>query len=171
MAGVAPESLDDLAARLRRLEDEAAIRRLLLTYGPSADAGLVASAARVWLEDGVYDWDAGAPPYEDRAAVQAMLEGDTHQGLIGSGVAHFAGPALIELEGDRATALTYSLIMRRDADQGRHYLWRVSAARWDLERHDGAWGVRRRTNRLMDETGAGRLLFGQALGEMFGEDA
>ncbi|WP_238434796.1 MULTISPECIES: hypothetical protein [unclassified Frankia] len=29
-----------LEARLRRVEDEAAIRRLILTYGPAADAGL-----------------------------------------------------------------------------------------------------------------------------------
>jgi hypothetical protein len=167
----AGEGLEDLAARIRRLEDEAAIRRLVSTYGPAADAGLAARAAGVWLEEGEYDWDGGAPPYLGRSAVQGMLEGETHQGIIGGGAAHFAGPALIDLDGDRATALTYSLVMRYEADSGRFYLWRVSAARWDLERDGASWGVRRRTNRLLDGNGAGRTLFGEALGEIFGEEA
>ena len=163
------ESLVELTARIGALEDEAAVRRLILTYGPAADAGHAPRAAALWLEDGVYDWDEGALPHQGRLAVQAMLDGDTHHGLIRDGVAHFAGPPLIHLDADRATALTYSLIMRRQAEGGRFFLWRVSAARWDLERVDGAWAVRRRTNRLLDETGAGRILLGSTLNEVFGE--
>ncbi|MHB1584325.1 MAG: nuclear transport factor 2 family protein [Acidimicrobiales bacterium] len=157
----------DLSERVARIEDELAIRHLVLTYGPSADAGLADRAASVWLPDGEYDWDADGTPHQGREAVEAMLLDDGHQGLIRSGVAHFAGPPLIEVDGDRATALTYSLIMRREPDTGRFYLWRVSAARWDLERRSGTWGVRRRVNRLMDETGAGRTLFGDTLAERF----
>ena len=43
---------------MRRLEDESAITKLLMTYGPSADAGLTSLAGQLWLDDGVYDWDA-----------------------------------------------------------------------------------------------------------------
>jgi hypothetical protein len=153
---------EELLARLGRVEDELAIGRLILTYGPAADAGLAARAASVWSEDGEYDWDADGSPYMGRAAVEAMLRADRHLGIIGGGAAHFAGPPLIHLDGDRAMALTYSLIMRRDADHGRFYLWRVSAARWDLERDGGSWRVRRRTNRLLDETGVGRTLLADA---------
>jgi hypothetical protein len=171
MAGVdAGMGMKDLAARVRRLEDEGAIRRLVLTYGPAADAGLADRAAGVWLEDGEYDWDGEGSTYLGRSAVQNMLEGEVHQGIIGGGAAHFAGPALIDIDGDRATALTYSLVMRHEADTGRFYLWRVSAARWDLERHGASWGVRRRTNRLLDPKGAGRMLFGETLEEIFGEE-
>jgi hypothetical protein len=162
--------LEQLEARLRRVEDELEIRRLILSYGPAADAGVASRAASAWLEQGVYDWDANQVPFEGRAAVQAMLEGENHQRLIGRGVAHFAGPPLIDLDGDRATALTYSLIMRRGAGAERFFLWRVSAARWDLERDGASWAVRCRTNRLLDETGAGRQLFGAALQEMFEEE-
>jgi SnoaL-like domain len=156
-----------LETRLRAVEDELAIRRLILSYGPAADAGLTALAASVWAPDGVYDWDAAGAPYQGRDAVDAMLQSDQHQGLIRAGVAHTAGPPLIDLDGDTATALTYSLIMRREEEGGRYYLWRVSAARWDLARDGDGWAVRRRTNRLLDDTGGGRELLGAALREAF----
>ena len=167
MTAASPEGLAD---RVRAIEDELAIRRLILSYGPAADAGLTARAASLWVDDGQYDWDGGKVPYEGRGAIKGMLDGDTHQGLIADGAAHFAGPPLIDLDEDRATALTYSLIMRHEAGSGRFYLWHVSAARWELERVGDSWAVRRRENRLLDETGAGRMLLGRTLEEMFGEE-
>jgi hypothetical protein len=161
------QTVDELRARLRRVEDELAIQQVILSYGPAADAGLTSFAASVWLQDGVYDWDADGDPHEGSAAVDRMLQGDNHQGLIAKGAAHFAGPPLIDIDGDHATALTYSLIMRRE--DGRFSLWRVSAARWDLERAGSSWRVRRRTNRLLDDSGRGRDLFGTTLQSMFGE--
>ena len=161
------EPLDELSARVRRLEDESAIQRLVMSYGPAADAGLTASAASLWLEDGVYDWDADGVPHAGSTAVDEMLQGDGHQGLIARGVAHFAGPLLVDVDGDRATALNYSLIMRREDD--RFFLWRVSAVRWDVERAGSSWKVRRRTNRLLDASGAGRHLFNDTMTEVFAE--
>ena len=127
-----------LQIRLSHLEDRAAITQLILSYGPAADAGLASFAGRLWLEDGIYDWDAEGEPHQGCAAVEAMLKSDGHQGLMARGVAHFGGPPVIEIHGDRATALNYSLIMRNEGD--RFYLWRVSAVRWDLERADSAGG-------------------------------
>jgi len=111
------DELAELKVRLRRLE-ESAINRLIMSYGPAADAGLTTVAGQLCSSDG-----------------------------------------------DSATALNYSLIMRREGD--RFYLWRVSAVRWDLTRLESGWRVRRRTNRLLDETGVGRQLFGDALNELF----
>ena len=161
------DALAELRDRVRRLEDESAITKLVMSYGPAADAGLTSFAGQLWLDDGEYDWDADGAPYQGGDAVDAMLQGDGHQGLIARGVAHFAGPLLIDLDGDRATALNYSLIMRREED--RHFLWRVSAVRWELERAGARWRIRRRTNRLLDQTGAGRELFGKTLQELFEE--
>src|SRR6478735_8820199 len=51
--------LDD---RLRRLEDESAIQRLIMPYGPAADAGMATFAGDLWSEDDAYDWDADGQP-------------------------------------------------------------------------------------------------------------
>jgi hypothetical protein len=162
-----PDVLGALQKRVRELEDESAITKLVMSYGPAADAGLTAFAGQLWVEDGVYDWDAAGEPHQGGAEVDAMLQGERHQGLIGRGVAHFAGPLLIDLDGDRATALNYTMVMRRE--EGRYFLWRVSAVRWDVVRVDARWRIRRRTNRLLDETGVGRGLFGDTLRELFDE--
>ena len=138
-----------------------------MSYGPAADACLASFAGALWLEDGVYDWDADGKPHEGSAAVAAMLEGDHHRGLVAQGVGHFAGPPLIDVDGDHATVLTYSLIMRRESD--RFFLWRVSAVRWDLERVDARWRIRRRTNRLLDASGNGHRLFRDSLQGLFEE--
>jgi len=161
------DGFEELQARLSCLEDESAIAKLILSYGPAADAGLTSFAGQLWAEDGVYDWDADGEPHRGSTAVDSMLRSDGHQGLIARGVAHFAGPPLVEVDGDQATAITYSLIMRSEGD--RFFLWRVSAVRWDLERVHALWRVQRRTNRLLDASGGGRELFGASLGELFEE--
>ena len=160
---------EDLQIRLCRLEDTAAITQLILSYGPAADAGLASFAGRLWSEDGIYDWDAEGVAHQGCSGVAAMLESEGHQGLMAGGVAHFGGPPVIEIHGDRATALNYSLIMRNEGD--RFYLWRVSAVRWDLERADSRWRVRGRSNRLLDASGRGSRMFRESLPEMFEEAA
>ena len=119
----------------------------------------------LWTEDGAYDWDADGDPHLGSGGVEAMLRSDVHQRLIATGVAHFSGPPLIEIDGDYGTALNYSMVMRRDGD--RFFLWRVSAVRWDLERAGTRWRVGRRTNRILKEFGGGRQLFEGALKELF----
>ena len=162
--------LEEFEARLRRVEDELAIQHVILTYGPAADGGVTDRAGALWADDGAYDWDPSTPPLEGPEAVAAMLAGKQHQGLIANGVAHFAGPPLIELDGDRATALSYSFVLRRDDDQ-RVYVWRLGAARWEFTRVDGSWRIHRRIHRQLDETGAGRELFGDTLRAGFAGDA
>jgi hypothetical protein len=161
--------LDEIVARLERVEDELAIRRVILSYGPAADAGETARAGSLWADDGEYDWDPAQAALQGPGAVQHMLEGKGHQSLIGEGVAHFAGPPLIEVDGDRATALSYSFVLRRDAEAQRIYVWRLGAAHWEFARVDGGWRIHRRTHRQLDETGAGRELFGDTLRGGFGE--
>ena len=65
--------------------------------------------------------------------------------------------------------MNYSLIMRREGD--RHYLWRVSAVRWDVERSGSVLAGPAPHNRLLDASGAGSKLFAESLQELFGEGA
>ncbi|CAN5705447.1 hypothetical protein BH11ACT6_BH11ACT6_17430 [soil metagenome] len=46
-------TIADLQERVNRLEDESAITRLIMSYGPAADAGLTSFAGQLWLEDGL----------------------------------------------------------------------------------------------------------------------
>jgi hypothetical protein len=164
------DRIEELEERLRRVEDELAIRNLLLSYGPAADAGLAEAAASAWAPDGTYDWDATAPPFLGRDDIAAMLRSGAHHHLLDTGVAHVAGPPLIELDRDHATALGYTMVLRRDTEAGRFFLWRVSAARWELERCHGSWVIRRRTHRLLDGRLAAREVFDPASSEASPED-
>jgi hypothetical protein len=44
-----------LEARLRVLEDQAALAQLVASYGPAVDSGAADAAAGLWHEDGVFD--------------------------------------------------------------------------------------------------------------------
>ena len=147
----------DLAARIALLEDREAIRDLIARYGPLADAGDCAGAAALWTDDGVYEV-GGFGSYTGRAAIQALLEGESHQGLIHGGAAHVLSPPVIDLDGDRATARTYSVVFRKSGDNWEAH--RASANMWHLVRVAGEWKVARRINQLLDGTAEARALIG-----------
>lgn len=147
----------DLAARIALLEDREAIRELIARYGPLADAGDCAGAAALWTDDGVYEV-GGFGSYTGRAAIQALLEGEGHQGLIHGGAAHVLSPPVIDLDGDRATARTYSVVFRKSGDNWEAH--RASANMWHLVRVAGEWKVARRVNQLLDGSADARTLIG-----------
>jgi hypothetical protein len=51
----AEDQIAALEPRLRRVEDELAIGRLMASYGPLVDAGDADAVAGLWAEDGEYD--------------------------------------------------------------------------------------------------------------------
>jgi ketosteroid isomerase-like protein len=51
----AEDRIAALEQRLRRVEDELAIGRLMASYGPLVDAGDADAVAGLWAEDGEYD--------------------------------------------------------------------------------------------------------------------
>ena len=137
--------IEALERRVQTLEDELALLRLMTSYGPAVDTGDGEAAARLWLEDGVYDPD-GPGALEGRSAIEAMLAGERHQSLV-PGCAHLNGPAIVQIHGDRATAVGYSQVYATTA--GKHRLFRMAANRWEFVRTPDGWKVERRTNRVL----------------------
>lgn len=145
-----------LEARVRALEDELAIHRLIVQYGLAVDAGDAEGGAAVFAPDGVYDTDVGV--MDGRDAVAAMVRGARHQSMVGH-CAHQLGPAVVRVDGDRAEALGYSRVYL-EGPAGTH-VYRVSANRWELRRRDGGWLIDRRTTRRLGHAEALSLFRGR----------
>jgi SnoaL-like domain len=139
--------MDDTAKRLGALEDRAAIADLIASYGPLADTGNGEALAQLWVEDGEYEI-GGFGSVKGRAALAEMLESETHRDLMERGCAHVLSPHTITLSGDQATAIGYSIVMRKAGET--YELWRVSANRWFLVRTADGWRVKRRENTTLD---------------------
>jgi len=148
-------SLPELAQRLRRVEDELALYRLIAAYGPAVDAGDGERAASLWCEDGDYVV-GGLDAWHGQQEIAGMVAGQMHQSLILAGAAHVMGLPQIELDGDRAVAVTYSRLYLREGEGFR--VARVSVNRWEFERASDGWRIRRRINRLLDGSASARQL-------------
>jgi uncharacterized protein (TIGR02246 family) len=149
--------------RLQRLEDLEAIRALIARYGPLADAGRAADVAELWTEDGVYEV-GNFGTASGRNEIAALIESETHRGLMKQGCAHILPTPAIVLEGNRAVATGYSIVLRNTGDSWEP--WRVSANRWELARqNDGSWLVTKRVNQPLDGNEKARALLG-SLGEL-----
>jgi hypothetical protein len=146
-AGDLTGQLAELRERIGVLEDELAVRRVIAAYGPAVDSGDSAATGALWTREAVYDMDVGV--LDGRDEITAMVDGPVHQEIIGGGSAHAIGPAVVDLHGDEATAITYSQLFRGDG-KGGFWIWRVAANRWELARTPEGWRVVRRTTRLLD---------------------
>lgn len=158
------DALARLQARVTRLEDREEIARLVARYGPAVDSGSAVEVAGLWQEDGTYAFSMGddLSLLAGRAGLEEMVRGPHHQGIILGGAGHFLGPAHIEVDGDRAVATGYSVLVRHDADTERYYVDRLAANRWELRRTASGWLVERRVNQLLDGRPAARELLGAA---------
>ncbi|MDI3388491.1 nuclear transport factor 2 family protein [Streptomyces sp. B-S-A8] len=143
---LAADGLATLEARLRRLEDERDIARLMTSYGPLVDSGCAAEVAGLWEPDGVYDIDELY--LSGRDEIDAMVRSAAHQGWIRAGCAHVVGPPHITVDGDTAVAVCHSLMVVHD--EGRYVVRRATANHWRLRRSDTGWLVTTRTNRILD---------------------
>ena len=125
--------------------DLEAIRNLIASYGPLADAGDAQGVAALWEGNGEYDV-GGFGIAKGRAEIAALITSDTHQQLMADGCAHILSPHHIALDADNAKATGYSTVYRNRG--GEPVAWRVARNEWQLRRQaDGRWLVARRINR------------------------
>ncbi len=135
-----------LEARLRRLEDEAAICRLIFSWGPAADTANGEAAGALWTEDAVLETEARQT--QGAAAVLTMINSDGQHSLVSQGCAHVHGFPIVQVDGDEATAVNYSRVYLH-TDDG-YEIWRVSANNWGFRRTADGWRATRRTVHVID---------------------
>lgn len=140
--------------RLRKLEDQAEILRIVASFGPCADSLDGDGLAALWSEDGVYDF--GGVPLRGEKMLRDLVDLPSHRAFVETGCAHVLSLPRIDVDGDRAVAVNYSRVYVRAGDGWE--IARVSANRWDLVRCEHGWRVESRRTRLVDEPEAWRLL-------------
>jgi len=153
------ERLAAVEARLQQLEDQAAVLRLVCSWGPAVDTGSSREAGELWDDGGVLESDLSR--LEGPSAVEAMVESDGQQALIREGCAHVQTSPIVTVDGDDAVVTTYSQVFIHGADE--HRVWRVSANRWECRRTPAGWKLTKRVNHVVDGSPSARDLLARAL--------
>lgn len=158
--------VEELTARLVRVEDELNVHRLIVRYGFAVDCGDADATMALFTEDTVFEVGAvgtGLDPSRDpvftmngREAVGAMVRSDTHQNLLPNS-AHTPGPIVVEVDGDTAHATGYTRIYHREEDGG-YRLFRIAVNDWDLVKRAGRWQIARRRSEIVGTTAAQGLM-------------
>lgn len=138
--------MNEIEVRVERLEKRLALYDLIASYGPAVDSGSAEVVARLWAEDGIYDF--GDAVLTGRTAVEKMVRSPAHQQLIDHGAAHLIGFPQVQIDGDHAVVIGYSQVAR--FQDGGFELWRVSANRWMLDWDGRRWKVRSRQAYVLD---------------------
>lgn len=159
MSDSTEERFEQLTRRIERVEDELAIHRLIVRYGLAVDAGEAEAAMELFTRDTLYEVRAagtgtGGDPGQTlvmrgRAAVGEMVRSEAHQKLLPN-AAHTIGPAVVNVDGDTATATGYTRIYHREGDDFR--MFRMAVNHWELVKQEGRWWVHRRYSQVLGES-------------------
>ena len=134
-----------LEQRVQRMEDESAIRRMLIEYGAFLDAKDYRAYAALFAPDGV--WQGGFGTFTGPAAVEAMLTanlGAPEAGFVNKTNFHMLTNPLIAIDGDRAHVESKYLFWTASPDNRPTPLL---AGRYldEFVRVGGEWKIARRT--------------------------
>jgi SnoaL-like domain len=105
LAAGEPAAPPAIEARLRLIEDQMAIERLLKEYGRTLDARDFAAYAALFAHDG--EWKGALGTYRGPAAIQAAMEKiftDAAADIPKGRNFHVMSNFIIDVHGDRATA-------------------------------------------------------------------
>jgi uncharacterized protein (TIGR02246 family) len=132
--------------RLQRVEDELAIRRVLVDYSATQDAHDYEGYAALFAKNG--EWVNGKNVHKGREAILKMLVdlyGAPPPGYVNSESFHITSNPQVNVNGDRATARSrHLLVMRGPKGEPTPAL----AGRYEDEfiREDGKWKILRRVD-------------------------
>lgn len=153
-SGEAP-GLDEVLARLRRLEDERAIEQTIYAYGDAIDTESHERWLALFTDDGRFAWrpapgDTRASAPEDGWVFDLQGKTALRRWAVDEGGIqdfghenHVSRPVMfVSLEPDRAETLTWYLILRCQA--GVTTVISTGRFRDRLVRQDGTWLIRER---------------------------
>jgi len=167
-----------LQARLKRLEDESALRELLSKYGLAADLDLRDEYRDLFTEDAFIDIAGRQPPgvFEGRDAIlEQFFDGSQLRSMTGYCQHHaYSGPMVFHIDGDEAVAEGYSIVYvvsdreKRQVRAGHtfHQAIHVTSAninRWTFRRVDGRWKITGRVNRMLGDVEESRRVVARVL--------
>ena len=144
--GLAQASNLTVEQRLRRVEDELAIQRVLVEYAARQDARDYPGYAALFAKNG--EWVNGKNAYKGRDAILKMLNdlyGPTPAGFVNNDSYHISTNFQVDVNGDRATVRSrHLLVMRGPKGEPTPSL----AGRYEDEfiREDGQWKILRRVD-------------------------
>lgn len=162
------DAIEQLTQRLTAVEDELAIRNVIVRYGLAADCGDIKAASTLFTKDTRYE--CGAPDtgrqdgdgfaqatliMEGREAILAMLAGPEHQSFLPN-CAHTNGPIAVTVNSDKAIATGYSRLYLREQQTFR--LLRLSLNQWQLLKQNGQWLIHYRLSLPIGDHGAQEIL-------------
>jgi ketosteroid isomerase-like protein len=150
------QTVADLVARVRLLEDEREIGRVLTRYGIAVDIGDADATAALYTDDTVIDLGPTSQFRGTEGARQLVLD-DRHQAIVGR-CAHTMGPFVIDVDGDRAIATGYVRVYVSDPDMNNPRLWRIGYTKLELERADTTWRIATRLSRPLGAGDGAELL-------------
>lgn len=133
---------DSVEARLQRVEDELAIRRILEDYAHYLDSRDFKGYVSLFTPDG--NWTNAVGSYTGHDAIYQMLLDDVSaDGAPNTSNFHFITSARIDLDGDRATShCRYTFVF---ASPTRQPVVALAGAYHDeMVRYEGAWKISKR---------------------------
>jgi uncharacterized protein (TIGR02246 family) len=132
--------------RLRKVEDQLAIQRVLVEYSARLDARDYAGYADLFARDGT--WQNGNPVRTGRAEIEAMLVGlfgKPAAGFVNRDNYHLVSNPQVDVEGDHATARSRHLLVMRGPD-GSPVPELAGLYEDEFVREDGQWKILRRVD-------------------------
>lgn len=134
-----------LEKRVQQLQDEKAIREVVVRYGEYLDAKDYAGYASLFASDGV--WTGGFGSATGPAAIQAMLEknlGKPEPGFVNKSNFHLMTTVVVDVDGDTAKVRSrYMFVTASPENRPSPSL----AGRYvdEFVRENGMWKIRKRT--------------------------